>query len=145
MEVRHRRSSWSPRRVKSRLLRSFHTVKIHPPRDEGIKSRREAPHWYRHLRKPNLSRFVQNYEALQSALQVVFLPWRDVQINPEAVGTDFEFFIPAEIRTVGLQECFGDVAVPKLVPPPIFLRLIENRDGAVTRPEPQKQSFPRPQ
>ena len=74
----------------------------------------------------------------------MFFAGCDVEINPEAVGTNLKLFVSAEMRTVRLQKHLGHIAVPKPIPSPVPLGIRENRDGAVFRPKPQKQSLPRP-
>src|SRR5207247_6706032 len=122
-----RRSRRSQRCIKLRLLRSLHAVKIHSPCDARIKSCYQALHSYRQFSTPDFLRLVQNHPPLQSALQIMLLARRDVEVDPEAVGADFEFFVSAKIRAVGFQECFSNVTVPKLGPSSIRLGSWENR------------------
>ncbi len=145
MEIRHCRSGRSPRRIKSRFLWSLHAVEIHSPRCGRIKPRHQGLHRYRQLRNPDFLRLIQNHSPSQSALQIMLPARSNIQVDPEPVGANFELFVSTHIHMVRLQKHLCDVAVPKLVPPPICLSIRKNRYIAVLRPKSQKQTLLRPQ
>src|SRR6266478_2245035 len=119
-----------PRGIKARLSTSFDTVKIHSPSSSSIEARNEAFHRQHELRDPSLGRFIQNNAALQTTLQVMLLAWCNVQIDPKSIRTDFEFLVPAELRRVGLQKNFRDVAIPELIAASIGLGIRKNANDA---------------
>ena len=145
MEIRHGRTGRPPRRIESWFHRAFHSVEIRSPLDGRIKPCDQTLHRYRQFCSPRFPRFIQRYAPPQLTVQIVFLARRNVQIDPKAVWADLEFFVPPQIRTVRLQKCLSDIAIPKLVPPPIRLRFREDGNRAVARSKPEKQSFHRPQ
>src|SRR5260370_1382864 len=115
VEIRRWGSRRPPGGIKARWGRYFEAKKIHSPGGRRIEAMDEGFHGQGKLRAPGFCGFVQNHTAPQSTLQVMFFSRCDAEIDPKAVRADFEFFIPAEMRRVGLKENFRDVAVPELV------------------------------
>src|SRR4029077_1382695 len=134
-----------PRGIESRFSSSFDAVKIHFPSGRGIEALDEAIHWQRQLRDPGLGGFIQDNATPQSTLQIVFLARPDIEIDPKTIRADFEFFVTAELRWVGLKKNFRNVAVPKLVAASIGLGIGENSDIPVFRAKSKKKSLRSPQ
>src|SRR5712691_4245454 len=145
VEIRRRCSRGLPGGIKARFGGSFDAVKIQPPSGRRIEALDEIFHGQRNLRDPGFSGFVQNNAAPQSTLQVVFLAWPDVQIDPKAIRADFEFFITAEMRRVGLKKSFHDVAVPELVAAAVGFGIRKNGDDTVFGAESQIERFRGPE
>src|SRR5437660_3650663 len=141
VEIRRWRSRRLPSRIETRLGTSFDAVKIHSPGNCRVKVRDDAFRRQREFRDPCLGDFVQNNAPPQTALQVTFFARRDVQIDPKPVRTHFEFLIPAELRPVGLQKNFRDVAIPELITVPIGLGIRENRDHSKPRVKSYKKQL----
>src|SRR5260370_16704056 len=124
-----------PGGIKAGFGSSFDAIKIHSPGGRRIEAIDEAFHGQGKLRAPGFCGFVQNHTAPQSTLQVMFFSRCDVEIDPKAVRADFEFFIPAEMRRVGLKENFRAVAAPDLFPPPPGPATTENGYKPLFSPE----------
>src|SRR5260370_4755373 len=118
VEIRRWGSRRLPGGIKARFGSSFDAIKIHSPGGRRIEAIDEAFHGQGKLRAPGFCSFAQNHTAPQSTLQVMFFSRCDAEIDPKAVRADFEFFIPAEMRRVGLKANFRDVPVPQLVAAP---------------------------
>ena len=70
---------------------------------------------------------------------------RDVEVNPKAIGRDFEFFVFEGIGGIGLEKSLGNIAVPELVAPAVFSCVGVEIQIAVIRLEAEKQSSGRPE
>lgn len=145
MEIRHRRPRWAPGGIKPRLRGTLGAKKVHPPRTGRVKCRRQALHRQRQLRLPNFLPFLNAHSSPQSALQIALSPRRDVQINPLAVGADFNFLVTPLLRIRWLEKHFRDVPVPKVVASSVRLRIFEDRDVPIARHELHKQKFRTPE
>src|SRR5258708_207415 len=137
MEIWHSRSRWPPCRIESRFARPFYSVKIHFPRRGRIKSLNKRLRRQCQFRDPRLAGFVQGHSASQAALQIEFFAWRDVQINPHPVRTNFEFLVASAIRLIRLKKDLSDVPLPESVTPSIGLSVRKNCDRTVLRSESQ--------
>jgi hypothetical protein len=133
MEVRNRCAGGPPGRIKPWLRRPFHSVKIDAPRGFGIKTLDKTSHRYSQLRDPSFGGFVYDHAPPQSALQVVLFSQSDVQIDPKSIRADFELFIAAHIRRIGLQKYFGDIAVPQPVTAAVRLSIRKYGNDAISR------------
>jgi hypothetical protein len=68
--------------------------------------------------------------AAQAASQIPSLAVRDIQIDPHAVGADFEFEVAVGIGGVRLEKDFGDIAVPEMVAAAGGFGVWKDGDGA---------------
>ena len=69
----------------------------------------------------------------------------DGEIEPHAVGTDFEFEVTQGIGGVWLEKDFGDVAVPEVVAAAGRFGVGKDGDGAKAGVESDEQRFRRPE
>src|SRR5579859_2487220 len=141
MKIRRGRSGWPPCRIEARLARPFNAKEISAPSRIGIELCRQAFHRQGKFRRPALAFLIHPNTALQPALQVMFFPRRDIQINPEPVRAHFKLFVAAWIGPGGLQENFGDIAVPQVIAPAAWFGVIEHGDAAIMRHKPEKECF----
>src|SRR5580692_11160625 len=98
MEIWHRCSCWPPCRVEARLGSPFDTKEIDAPGLRGIEMLRQTFHRQDELCRPDLAFFIDARAPLQPALQIALFSRRNVQINPEAVGTHLKFLVALPIR-----------------------------------------------
>ncbi len=54
-------------------------------------------------------------------------PGKDIQINPHSIGAHLKFFVRGLLFRVRLQERLHHVAVPKLVPSSIGVRVVKKK------------------
>jgi len=101
MEIRRSRSRGLPCGIESRLGCAFHAIKIYFPNGRGIESFDQTFIGNAISRNPGFSFASLNSRGAHATLQIAFLPWRDVQIDPKAIRADFEFLISAELRRSG--------------------------------------------
>src|SRR5690348_13062448 len=141
VKVRRGRAGWPPSRIETRLARPFNSKEISAPGQVGIELFRQAFHRQGKFRRPALALLIHANTALQSAFQVMFFSRRNIQINPEAVRAHFKLFVAAWIGPGGLQEDFGDIAVPQLIAPSAWFGIIEHGDGAIMRHKPEIECF----
>jgi len=87
-------------------------IKIYFPNGRGIESFDQTFHRQRDLRNPGFLASLKLTRPPHATLQIAFLPWRDVQIDPKAIRADFEFLISTKLRWIWLKENFRDVAIP---------------------------------
>src|SRR5690348_12993003 len=141
VEIGHGRAGWLPSRIESRLARPFNSKEISAPGRVGIELFRQTFHRQGKFRRPALALLIHSDPALQPASQVMFFSGRDIQINPEAVRAHFKLFVAAWIGPGGLQENFGDIAVPQVIAPSAWFGIIEHGDGAIMRHKPEIECF----
>src|SRR5882762_6714623 len=110
-------------------MRNRIAARLRLPRDKNLLSKRPR----NRIVRPNISSATRSPHA---TLQIAFLPWRDVQIDPKAIRADFEFLISTKLRWIWLKENFRDVAIPKLVAAATGIGIRKNRDNSKPNVEP---------
>ncbi|HUI52396.1 MAG TPA: hypothetical protein VLX60_11455 [Terriglobales bacterium] len=83
--------------------------------------------------------------ALHAASGVEFLVGTNIEINPEAVGADFEFEIAMRNGRIGLEENFGNVAVPEMIATPGRIGVGKHSDGTKAAAETKEESYGSPE
>ena len=67
---------------------------------------------YSGFRRPNLRFFVDVRAAFHAGVGVGAFSVFNVEINPKAIGANFEFEVVAGISGIRLKKDFDDVAIP---------------------------------
>src|SRR5205085_5948240 len=70
---------------------------------------------------------------------------RDLEVDPLTVRTDLEFLVVLGTEAIGLQENFGDIAIPQLVAAPAGLGIFKNVYGTIAAMKADIQVFGSPQ
>ena len=83
--------------------------------------------------------------AAEGAVQVLAGAVVDGEIEPHAVGTDFEFEVTQGIGGVWLEKDFGDVAVPKVVAAAGGFGVWKDGDGAKVGAELEEEGLRGPE
>lgn len=97
----------------------------------GIELRCEAFHRYDEFGGPSFGFFVESDAATEAAVEFFNFAVENGEVDPEIVGADFEFLVDEGIAGVGLEESFGNVAIPHTVAPAVGSRVGENGNRAV--------------
>jgi hypothetical protein len=81
----------------------------------------------------------------QAAPQIALFSGSNLQIKPQSVRRQFDFFVTASMRASRLQEHFANVAIPKPIPSSRRFRIRKNADASVPRVKSHKQKLWIPQ
>src|SRR5207253_4592718 len=82
----------SPRRVKTRLRSAFHTIEIGAPNGAWVEVRSQRLERNGQFGKPSVLPLIEKCRVLESALEVARRSWRNVQVDPKPIRSDFELF-----------------------------------------------------
>jgi len=135
----------TPGGVEAGLGWTLDAEEIDTPDCGGIERGGQTLHGERDFRHPKLLWGLHGDAAAQTAMQVLRVTVRDIEIDPHAIGADFEFFVAQRIRGIGLEEDFGDVAVPEVVAAAGRFGVGKDGDGAKAGVESDEQRFRRPE
>jgi hypothetical protein len=135
----------APGGIEAGLGRALDAEEIDAPDCAGIEIGCQAIHGEGDFRDPKLLRGLHGDAAAETAAQILGVAMCDIEIDPHAIGTDFEFFVAQRIRRVWLEKDFGDVAVPELVAAAGGFGIGKDGDGAIAGVEPDEQRCWRPE
>jgi hypothetical protein len=145
MKIGHWRSRRPPCGVKTRFGGPLNTKEIDAPAYRRIEILRQILHRQNQFRPPDLPFFIYARAPLQPALQIALFSRRNIQVNPETIRTYFKFLVTDSTRSGRLQKHLRNVALPKLVPPPIRFGISKGKNASKSRHEPQTQRISTPE
>lgn len=145
VEIGLRRVSGPPGGIEAGFGWAFDAEEISAPLLKWFDTIRETVHGDSQFCDPQFRVFVDGDAAEQATLQIAFFAGGDVEVDPEAVGADFKFFVAAQVGWIGLKKDFGDVAVPELVTSATGFGVGKNRYCAVSGAKLQKETRGGPQ
>jgi len=136
---------WPPGGIKARLGGAFNAEKIGAPDRRRAEVESETAKRYSDLCCPYFGFFVDVGAAFHAEVRVGALAMFDVEVNPKAVGADFEFEIVAGISGVRLEKDFDYVAIPQMIAAAGRSGVRKKCERAVTRTKMQVKGFRSPQ
>src|SRR5437660_7175003 len=111
----------SPRRVKTRLRSAFHTIEIGAPNGAWVEVRSQRLERNGQFGKPSVLPLIEKCRVLESALEVARRSWRNVQVDPKPIRSDFELFVIMRLQWDGLNECLSDIAHTQEIPTTVLV------------------------
>src|SRR5437588_11044475 len=127
----------SPRRVKTRLRSAFHTIEIGAPNCDWVEIRSQRLERNGQFGKPSVLPLIEKCRVLESALEVARRSWRNVQVDPKPIRSDFELFVIMRLQWVGLNECLGDIALPQVIQSTVWIAIVEHVELPIPALHPQ--------
>jgi len=145
VEVGRGRVGGAPGGVEAGLGGTLDAEEIYAPDGGGVERGDQAFHGEGDFRQPNLLLLIHGDAATQAALQVLPFAMGDIQIDPHAVGADFEFLVALRIGGVRAEEDFGYVTIPETVATAIGFGVGKGGYGAKVSVEFDEEGFARPE
>ncbi len=135
----------APGGVKARLGLAFDAEKIGAPCMFGIERGSKTLQGDGEFGGPGFGGGIEHDAAMQFAVQFGDFAVRDIEVDPETVGGNFELGVFERIGGVGLQKSFGDVAIPELVAPAVLARVGVGVEVAKLAMKAKEKSFGSPE
>src|SRR6266404_3997135 len=135
----------TPRGIKTRFRSPFHPKEIHSPHCRHLETRSQTLHRQRHDPTPLFRMLIDIHTSPQAAPQITLFSGSNLQIKPQSIRRQFDFFVTASMRAARLQEHFANIAIPKPISPSRRFRIRKNADAPEPRVKSHKQKLRIPQ